>query len=301
ARPRAPLPGRALGRILSELTPMVKVNAGFDLKHLFIGSEGTLGVVTRACLALRPYRAGLATAVAALASADAVVDMLTAAKRALGPDLSAFEAMWPEFVETMLARTDFTMPIKGPMLTIIEARDTTSEGASARMEAFLASAAEAGIVTDAIIAQSETQAKALWAMRDEGPATYGQIFADAIGFDVSIPLSSMVAAAEQIVAPLRGRPGLFPMAYGHIGDQNLHVVVASEHKLTAAEDKAIKDGLYKVVTDLSGTISAEHGIGYLKKDYLALSRGPVALSLMRDLKRTLDPKAILNPGRVFDL
>ncbi|MEM9224789.1 MAG: FAD-binding oxidoreductase, partial [Pseudomonadota bacterium] len=249
------------GRVISELTPMVKVNTGFDLKHLFIGSEGTLSVVTRACLALRPLREGLSMAVIALAAEDALVPVLTAAKRTFGPDLSAFEAMWPEFVHTMRARTHFTMPIDGPLLAIIEVRDGTNEGAQRKMEALLSAEMERGTVADGIIAQSHSQARSLWAMRDEGPATYHQVFADNIGFDVSVPLSRMVEAVHKIAAHTRSRAGFHPMFYGHIGDQNLHVVVGADEKFTKAQSDAIKDSVYEPVVALGGTISAEHGIG----------------------------------------
>ncbi|MEM9224772.1 MAG: FAD-linked oxidase C-terminal domain-containing protein, partial [Pseudomonadota bacterium] len=195
----------------------------------------------------------------------------------------------------------FTMPIKGPLLAIVEVRDATIGGAQQKMEALLSAEMENGTVTDGIIAQSHAQARSLWAMRDEGPATYSQVFTDNIGFDVSVPLSRMVEAVHKIAAPLRIRPGLHPMFYGHIGDQNLHVVVGTDETFTEAQSGAIKDDLYRTVVSLGGTISAEHGIGTLKKSYLSMSRSPVALALMRDLKRTLDPKNILNPGRVFDL
>jgi len=288
------------GRVLSELTAMVKVNAGFDLKHMFIGSEGALGVVSRACLALRPLRAGLATALLALTSPEVVREALTAARRAFGPDLSAFEAMWPDYTETMGARTPFGLPFTAPLTVILECRAATDEDASAAMERFLEASAEAGWLTDAVMAQSVSQARSLWALRDEGPALYNQVFADKVAFDISVPLAKITEAAEAMAEPLHGGD-LFPLTYGHIGDQNLHFVVGADRPLGVDEKHSIEADVYRLVTDLGGSISAEHGIGIAKKPYLAMSRGPVALALMRDLKRTLDPRNILNPGRVFDL
>ena len=289
------------GRILSELTAMVKVNSGFDLKQLFIGAEGALGVVTRACLALRPHRPGLATALLALARPEDAETALDAARATLGPDLSAFEAMWPDFVATMSARTDFSLPLSAPLLVLLEARAATSEAAAGRMEAFLEGAVAAGWLTDAVIAQSQSQARALWALRDEGPALYGQIFADSVPFDVSVPLAALPAAAAEFSVPFADDPSLLPLTYGHVGDQNLHFVLGADRLLTETERKAVQAHIYDTVIRHGGAISAEHGIGLLKKDYLPRARSPVAIALMKDLKRTLDPHNILSRGRIFDL
>jgi len=289
------------GRILSELTAMVKVNSGFDLKQLFIGSEGVLGVVTRACLALRPLRAGLATALLSLADADAVLTALASARRAFGPDLCAFEAMWPDYVQTMTERTPFSLPLAGALLALVEVRGATPEDAQARMAAFMEHAVGEGWLRDAVLAQSGAQGKALWALRDEGPALYDQLFAERVTFDVSVPLARVPETAEALAAPLRGRPGIHPLVYGHVGDQNLHFVVGADAPLRPGEAHAIEERVYRTIAGFGGAISAEHGIGVMKKPFLGLTRGPVAVDLMRTLKRALDPHEILNRGRVFDL
>lgn len=136
--------------------------------------------------------------------------------------------------------------------------------------------------------------------RDEGPALYNQVVADKVAFDISVPLAKITEAAEAMTAPHRGGD-LFPLTSGHIGDQNLHFVVGADRKLGADEKHRIEGDVYRLVAEPGSSISAEHGIGIAKKPYLAMSRSPVALALMRDLKRTLDPRGILNPGRVFDL
>lgn len=289
------------GRVLSELTAMVKVNSGFDLKQIFIGAEGALGVVTRACLALRPHRAGLATALLSLGDPATVPTALDAARTAFGPDLSAFEAMWPDYVTTMSARTPFALPLAGPLLVILETRAATSEAAMARMEDFLEASVEAGFLVDAVVAQSQAQAEALWKLRDEGPAMYGQIFTDTVPFDVSVPLAALVDASEAIAAPYRDAPDLYPLSYGHIGDQNLHFVLGADRPLGAAEKSAVQAHVYDTVIAHGGAISAEHGIGFLKKPYLQRARSDVAIALMKDLKRAFDPHNILSRGRVFDL
>lgn len=288
------------GRILSELTPMVKVNSGFDLKHLFVGSEGALGIITRAVLALSPLRAGLSTAAVALHNAEDALPVLDAARRAFGPDLAAFEAMWPDYVTTMSARTPFDFPLSAPLCLIIEVREATDEGARDRMERFLEESAEAGLVADAVLAASLDQARTLWALRDEGPAAYGTAFAAIVPFDVSVPSARLHAAVAGLSKVAARFPGTHPLTYGHIGDQNLHFVVGLDAP-DAALKTAIETGVYDVIARLDGAISAEHGIGQAKKAYLPLTRGPVALSLMHDLKRMLDPKGILNPGRVVDI
>lgn len=289
------------GRILSELTGMVKVNSGFDLKQLFIGSEGTLGVITRAVLALRPARPGLATAALALHRAEDAPVALEAARRHLGPDLSAFEAMWPDYVVTMTARTPFSFPFAGPPLAlVVEARDATDEAAQARMEAFLEAGVMAGWLADATVAQSVAQARALWALRDEGPAAYPQAFASVIAFDVSVPAPRIVEAARRLATVVEPGNGLHPLTYGHLGDQNLHFVVGADRPVAAAEKAGIERAVYELVTELGGAISAEHGIGQLKKPYLGMTRGPIAIEIMAGLKRLLDPAGILNPGRVID-
>lgn len=289
------------GRVLSELTAMVKVNSGFDLKQLFIGSEGALGVITGACFALRPLRAGLATAVLALRSPGNLLPALEAARARFGPDLATFEAMWADYVSTMTARTPFGLPFAAPMTVILEVRGPTEADAMERLEGFLADASGDGWLTDAVIAQSSEQARTLWALRDEGPALYDQIFADKVVFDVSVPAARLHEAAASMAEAAAGRAGLHPLTYGHIGDNNLHFVFGADMVLSADEKRAIEHDVYHRVAGLGGAISAEHGIGMTKKDYLGLTRGAVAQSLMRDLKRTLDPHGILNPGRVIDV
>ncbi|MEM8552164.1 MAG: FAD-binding oxidoreductase [Pseudomonadota bacterium] len=287
------------GQVLSELGTMVKVNSGFDLKQLFIGSEGLLGVVTRASLALRPLRPGLATAALQLASPAAAIDALSAARRLLGPDLAAFEVMWPDYVTTMSARTPFQFPFAEPLSAIIETRAADDETASERLSALLDAGLTEGWLTDAVPAQSLAQAKALWELRDEGPALYQQIFKDIVAFDVSVPLTALVETAGALSTTLPD--GLLPLTYGHVGDQNLHFVAGSDRPLSADEKAAVERNVYDIVAEQGGAISAEHGIGMAKKPYLGLTRSPVAIALMANLKRTLDPHNILNPGRVIDL
>jgi FAD/FMN-containing dehydrogenase len=286
------------GRILSELNTMVKVNSGYDLKQLFIGTEGTLGIVTRAVLALRPLRAGKATAALALSRAEDTLLALDAARRAFGPDLSAFEAMWPDFVGTVSARTTFALPFAAPMILLLEVRDSEDAAAERRLTAFLEAAFEEGWLGDAVVAASLAQAKALWALRDEGPAAYNQIFGAYIPFDVSVPADHLLAAADALRETVDGTD-LHPLTYGHVGDQNLHFVVAADRPFRDGEKPEVEEKVYAVVARFGGAVSAEHGIGQLKRRYLGLTRPPLAVELMQTLKAALDPRGILNPGRVI--
>jgi FAD/FMN-containing dehydrogenase len=208
--------------------------------------------------------------------------------------------MWPDYVRTMTDRTPFSFPFEGPLSLIVEARDATDAAAAARMEAFLEEGAEAGWLADATVATSVAQARALWALRDEGPAAYPQIFAAHVAFDVSVPSAQIVEGARRLAEAVPAGNGLHPLTYGHLGDQNLHFVVGADRPVPASEKAAIEQAVYAVVTALGGAISAEHGIGQLKKPYLSMTRGPLALEIMAGLKALLDPAGILNPGRVID-
>jgi FAD/FMN-containing dehydrogenase len=169
-----------------------------------------------------------------------------------------------------------------------------------KIEALLAQGFEAGWITDATIAASYEQARQIWAMRDEGPAEYGQLFSEIIPFDVSIPIARMVESTERITSAIRGGwPDAIPLTYGHIGDANLHLVVGFKAPIPEETKAGICEVVYNEVGAAGGAISAEHGIGQLKKQWLPLSRTPVAIDLMRRMKQALDPNGILNPGRVI--
>ncbi len=289
------------GTVLTDMNDMVKNNSGYDLKQLFIGTEGTLGVVTRAVLRLSPHRPAVATALVALSGPDDITTALAAARRSLGPSLSAFEAMWSDFLTYMTAHAGFDLPLEAvpPMSVIIETRGHDEAAENARLEAFLAEGLEAGWVTDAVIATSVDQARRIWAPRDEGPAMYRQIFGGVINFDVSVPIGLIVETAAAINEEIgAGWPDVVRLTYGHIGDANLHFVVGFKTKPDAATKTAVDEIVYEAVGEVGGAVSAEHGIGQLKKAYLPLSRSDAAIDLMRRLKATLDPAGILNPGRV---
>jgi FAD/FMN-containing dehydrogenase len=279
------------GTIVSSLNKMLKNNAGYDLKHLFIGSEGTLGLITRAVLRLHPPPGEITTVLCAVDSYDDVVRLLRTAQGELG-GIVAFEAMWRDYFDfnaTALGRDFFAAP--HPFHVILE----STEDANA-VEMFLAAEMESGLVRDAVIAQSQVQARQIWSVREGHPI---EKLPNLLNFDVSLPIARIGDFATACGKALGERwPGSHNSFYGHVGDSNVHICVSVEY--APGEDMhAVDDIVYGVLKDYSGSISAEHGIGTLKRSYLHLSRSPAELELMRKLKAALDPKGILNPGKVI--
>ncbi len=286
------------GTVVTSLNKMLKNNAAYDLKHLLIGSEGTLGIVTRAVLRLHPKPAGILTALCALPGYAAVVDFLRHAQRALG-QVSAFEAMWNDAYKFVADRRNDAppMPATHPFYVIVEHAGTDLEAGAAAFEAMLADAHEKGLLIDVTVAQSEKQARAMWVIR-EGVAEWENVVGQ-IHLDVSMPIGTIGDFVENCRARLAARwPELIPTFYGHIGDSNLHVSLAP-----GTDDAGVRHGaeqtVYDAVRDFAGSISAEHGIGTLKREWLGYSRTPEEIALMRRLKSALDPNGILNPGKVL--
>jgi FAD/FMN-containing dehydrogenase len=286
------------GTMISSLNKMLKNNAAYDLKHLFIGSEGTLGVITRAVLRLHPKPAGILTALCALPSYESVVAFLRHAQRQLG-QVSAFEAMWNDAYAFVANRRSDAPPMPTTHLfyVIVEHAGTDLDAARESFEAMLAAAHEAGLVTDIVLAQSEKQARAIWVIR-EGVAEWENVVGQ-IHLDVSMPIGVIGDFVERCRARLaNGWPELIATFYGHIGDSNLHVSLAP-----GTDDETVRHeaerAVYDTVRDFAGSISAEHGIGTLKREWLGYSRTPDEIALMRRLKDALDPNGILNPGKVM--
>lgn len=285
------------GRIVSSMNKMLKNNTGYDLKQLFIGAEGTLGVVTRANLKLFPRPASTTTAICGLQSYDAALALLRRARAMLGGTLSAFEVMWSDFYE-MGVREFGRRPLAGahPVYVLLDALGADPEADDARFEALITSAIEAGEVDDAAIAQSSQQIREMWRIR-EVPGEFPRMFAPHIPFDVSVPTGQIGDLTEALDQRLKAAfPTLGTVYFGHVADSNLHVGVQAAHGEDEAEVKRV---VYDVVRDFKGSISAEHGIGTEKKKYLGYSRSETELGLMKALKQTLDPKGILNPGKVL--
>ena len=288
------------GTVIRAMNRLIKNNSGFDLKQLFIGAEGTLGVITRLVLRLREKPARQDVAFAAVPGFDALAALLKHMDRALGGALSAFEVMWPEFYElvtTPPAKGRAPVPHGSPFYVLIESMGGGAEGDGALFQAAFETAVEDGLVTNAVVAKSQAEVAAIWALRDDvlQAARWGPPFV----FDVSLPIADMPAYVEQVKAGLRASwPGVRAYVFGHLGDGNLHVVISPEG-LPSDARAAVERIVYAPLEQVGGAISAEHGIGLEKKAWLSISRSPAEIALMRTLKRTMDPKGILNPGRVF--
>jgi FAD/FMN-containing dehydrogenase len=287
------------GTVIPAMNRLIKNNSGYDLKQMFIGTEGTLGVITRLVLRLREKPARQDAAFAAVPSFDALVALLKHMDRSLGGGLSAFEVMWPEFyqlVTTPPSKGRAPVPNGSPFYVLIECMGGNSTGDAERFQSALERAVEDGLVANAVVAQSQVEVAAIWALRDDvmQTARWGLPFA----FDVSLPIADMPAYVERVKADLRAAwPNVRAFAFGHVGDGNLHLVISPDG-LPADVRPAVERIVYAPLQRLGGAISAEHGIGLEKKAWLPISRSPAEIALMRTLKQAMDPKGILNPGRV---
>jgi len=285
------------GRIVRSMNKMMKNNTGYDWTQLFVGSEGTLGIVTRVTLALHPRPPVIASALVKVADTQAALALLRDLGRRLPGGLLVFEAMWDEFYGIATGKMGLAAPLAADksLFVLIEAAEA---GDTALQEA-LGACLEAGAILDAVIAQSEAERRRFWALR-ESVYEHARHFPPTVGFDISIPLDRMAAAVQALRARIaEAFPGAAWVVFGHLADSNLHVNVMAEPAGPATR-KAAEAVVYGVVSDFGGSVSAEHGIGRMKAPYLHLSRSAPELDLMGEIKGLLDPKGILSPGRIFD-
>ncbi len=300
----------AQGAIWHGLRGLRKDNTGYDLRDLYIGSEGTLGIITAATLKLYPQPAARCTALLALASIEDAVAMLTKARHGFGASLTGFELMAGDCLKAVASRfPQQRLPFDGasaalPWFALLELSDGESEAhARARFETVLGEAIESGCVKDAVIAESIAQSNALWQLRESIPLAE-KAAGKSIKHDVSIAVSRMAAFVRDTNRALQQTfPGIRHVIFGHLGDGNLHYNVArggdwSEVDLLA-QQVAVSTVVHDSVHALGGSISAEHGVGQLKRDALVRYKDPVELALMRSVKQALDPQDIMNPGKVL--
>jgi FAD/FMN-containing dehydrogenase len=289
------------GTVLPMMNQMVKNNAGPDLKHLFIGSEGTLGVITRAVLRLHPGVSGANTALVALPDFDAVVHFLNHAQHALSGQVSAFEVMWSDFYQAATAVPGVRAPLPKhyPVYVLIDAQGATPEAEAERFQAMLEQAMAKDWVLDAAIAQSHAENQDFWALRD-AVAEMLQANAPTINFDMSVPISRIGDCVDQLRAVMTARfAHLKAVFFGHVGDGNIHVVVGPMPSDDGVTEHQVEEAFYAIVRDFSGSVSAEHGIGLHKKQWLAHSRRPPEIAVIQPMKNALDPRNILNPGKIL--
>ena len=298
----------ASGEIWNGLRGLRKDNTGYDLKQLFIGAEGTLGIVTAAVLKLRPLPRSSATALIAVPDPEAAVRLLRQLREAFGDRLTGFEVMARiclDFVVDHMPGNADALP--GHDWYVLAQVDDSGvdAGLQEALENALAAAMEAGMIVDATIAQSETQARALWALREnvseaQKPEGYS------IKHDISLPLSAIPEFLRRAEAALRAAlPGTRFVAFGHLGDGNLHYNLSEPAAPGAARDaflggQAIANRIvHDLTAELGGSISAEHGLGKFKRDEITRYKSKLELDLMRQIKATLDPQHIMNPGKVL--
>jgi FAD/FMN-containing dehydrogenase len=291
------------GRIWNGLKSLRKDNTGYDLKNLFIGAEGTLGVITGAVLKLFPRPSVRATAFVALPSVKAALDLLTLARQMSSSPVTAIELFPRNGFEFTIKHFQVRDPFAeaAPWYVLIEL--SGSGDLDSLITEILGEAAERGIVLDATIAQSEAQRKDIWFIR-QAIVEVQKREGGSIKHDISVPISEIPAFVEAGVAAIEAfMPGARPMPFGHIGDGNLHFNVSQpvgmDKHAFLAEWQAMNDVVFAVVLKHGGSISAEHGIGRLKRDRMTKIKSPVELQMMRDVKKTFDPQGILNPNKVL--
>jgi len=300
----------AQGEVWNGLTGLRKDNTGYDLRHLFIGSEGTLGIITAAVMKLYPLPAAQLTALAAVPSLDAAVELLGLAHKVLSSGLTGFEVMG-QFALSLVVKhfPQQRVPFQenSPYCVVMEHSDNVSEPhAREQLERLLEAAMQNGCVTDAVVAENLAQARALWHIRESIPLAQAQEGLN-IKHDISIAVSRIPDFVRETDAALaQAFPGARLVNYGHLGDGNLHYNVqapagADAEAFLRDQEKPINALVYAAVDRYNGSISAEHGIGSLKRDKLEQHKSLVALELMRSIKKALDPHNLMNPGRVVRL
>ncbi|HEX9812460.1 MAG TPA: FAD-binding oxidoreductase [Burkholderiales bacterium] len=292
------------GTIVSNLSRIIKNNTGYDLRHLFIGSEGTLGVVTRATLRLRERPASRDVAFAATRDFGGLVKLLKHMDHALGGRLSAFEVMWQSHYDLVTqppAKSSPPLARGYPYYVLVESLGADPERDGETFLSALDGAHRQEIIADAAIAQSRAEGDAMWAIRDD----VGQLrrFPSMQVFDISLPLSAIEGYVEKLLRHVAARwPHAHCFIFGHLGDGNLHVAVGSEDAVAGSiEADALCAMVYQPLASLGGSVSAEHGIGLEKKSWLYVSRSADEIAVMRSIKEALDPLYLLNPGKIFDI
>ena len=287
------------GTVISSMNKMLKNNAGYDLKQLFVGTEGTLGVITRVVLRLAPRLSSRCTALCTAESFSRVVDLLGAVRSGLAGSISAYEVMWASYYDKVLEivetlRSPFGDP--HPFYVLVESEGVDQGADSERFESVLADAMELDLITDAVIARSENERQTFWEIRD-GVGEITPALSPYVPLDVSMDIAEMPRFLEAFDRALAAElPHSENLVFGHLGDNNLHLFVTTDHE---RENDKVVELAYGLIGECGGSISAEHGVGSLKRDFLHHSRTSQEIDLMGRLKSALDSRGILNPGRVI--
>jgi FAD/FMN-containing dehydrogenase len=294
------------GRVWNGLKTLRKDNTGYDLKQLFLGSEGTLGIITAATLKLFPRPSHIETMFLAVSTATDAIRLFAAARRHLADLLSAFELISDRSVDLAMTMPDISNPLGGaPYYVLLEASSSGPLDLEALVGGFLEFALEEGMILDGVRASSVTQAQKIWAIREgvvEAQVKHGTY----LRTDVSVPISSVAVCIDEVEAALAAAvaDGVV-LTYGHIGDGNMHFVVMPPREMAEGPArhswiKASEGVIFEVVDRLDGSISAEHGIGRVKRSAFEKRASPMQMDLLRTIKSAIDPANRMNPGAIFE-
>lgn len=286
------------GTVLSSMNRYIKNNSGFDLKHLFVGTEGVLGVVTRVVMRLAARPASHNVALLACATYDDVQQVLRESRRLLGGALCGFEVMWNSFyraVTVPAGRQPAPIPPEFPFYVLVEAMGSDPAADDESFAAAMSTLFGGNCVADGVMAKSDSEREAIWAIRHD----VEWIVSGAHNFDVSLKVADVGNYVENVTDGIeRGMPQALVVAFGHLGDNNIHVSVIARDG-SELDKAAVEEQIYRHLVPYHGAISAEHGIGLEKRAWLSLCRTEEEIAMMRTLKKTLDPRNILNPGKVL--
>lgn len=289
------------GRIVSSLKKVLKDNSGYDLKQLFIGAEGTLGVVTKVILRLVEAPKSRVSALVAVDEYEKVVALLKYLEKNLNGGLTGFELMWPNTYTTMtqtLNQQQPPLPQDYPYYIFVECLGNDIQKEYEQLENLIATALEKDMIVDAALMNSDRDLKHLWQIREDVAVLASQGKYDQ-HFDISLPIPKIGSLISEMQHKLEALPGVsHAFAFGHVADGNIHFIVGKDDE-TEATRKAINEIVYAPLKENQGSVSAEHGIGLHKKEYLYTSRSETEIEVMRSLKNLFDPKGLLNPGRIF--
>ena len=287
------------GTIISSMNRYIKNNSGFDLKHLFIGTEGVLGIITRIVFRLVVKPRSHNVALLACGSFEDVVAILNKSKKSLGSTLCGFEVMWANFYKKAvkpIGPLESPLPIDYPLYAIVESMGTNLQADDREFESEMSQIFEGDLALDGVIAKSGKERDAIWAIRGQ----VEWLVAEALNFDVSLRSADVGQYVSEVSDRIeKDVPNVLVAAFGHLGDNNIHISVLADGCKTV-HSQVIEKHVYESLLPFDGAISAEHGIGLEKKAYLSISRTAEEIGLMKSLKKMMDPNNILNPGKVID-
>jgi FAD/FMN-containing dehydrogenase len=289
------------GTIISSLKKIIKDNSGYDLKQLFIGSEGTLGIVTKVILRLSEAPTSRSSAIVGIDSYEQVIDLLKYLEKNLAGTLSGFELMWKNTYAAMTGdQSHLTAPISTEYnyYVFVESLGSQPKQDYERLENLIGNSLEMELIQDGVMMQSERELNSIWQIREDVSILAGQANFDQ-HFDISIPIPLIGELVDQAVKELNKFPFVERIfTFGHVADGNIHFIIGKKENNPKIIE-AINEVLYRPLKEIGGSVSAEHGIGIHKKAYLATSRSKEEIDMMKTLKLTFDPLKILNPGRIF--